>query len=175
MNHASLSPETRREGGKARRSSAFLSQPVLSEKPADVAPTFLSRLSLPRRRRPYVQRPIWPPAKAVIFKVWPIIGIAAADRSVTPRLLSADRRCHLMSFSACSVKVRGAELLRRIPHCPGCARLPVFAKRQAAALILASLIRWPRLWKEKTEVESKSAHCQRPGLILPRFRVNNSR
>jgi len=174
MNHASLSPETRREGGKARRSSAFLSQPVFSEKPVDVAPTFLSRLSLSRRRRPYVQRPIWPPAKAVIFPVWPIIGIAAADRSVTPRLLSADRRCHLVSFSSRSVKVRGAELLRRIPHRPVRARLSVFTKRQATALILAAFVCRSRCREEKAKVEGH-AHCPRPGLTLPRFRVNNSR
>src|SRR5215813_161084 len=174
MNHASLSPETRREGGKARRSSAFLSQPVFSEKPVDVAPTFLSRLSLSRRRRPYVQRPIWPPAKAVIFPVWPIIVIAAADRSVTPRLLSADRRCHLVLFPARRVKMYGAELLRSVPHRPGAARRAIFASRQTTALILAAFICRPRCREEKAKVEGH-AHCPRPGLILPRFRVNNSR
>src|SRR5262245_41063927 len=59
-----------------------------------------------------------------------------------------------------------AELLRSVPHRPGAARRSVFTCRQAAALILAALVRRPRFWKEKTEVESKFAHYQRPCLIL---------
>jgi len=84
-------------------------------------------------------------------------------------LLLAGRRRHLAPFPAPRVKMYGAKLLRSVPHRPGAARRAVFANRKAAALILAALIRRPRVWKEKTEVESEAAHCQRPCLIVARL------
>src|SRR5262245_55138377 len=81
-----LPPETLKEGGTARRSSAFLSQPVLSENPVGVAPALLSWMSLSRQRRPYPQRFIRSPAKPVVFSVWPVVGVTMANGRMTPRL-----------------------------------------------------------------------------------------
>lgn len=133
-------------------------------------PALLSRLSLARRHRPDLQPSMWSMAKSIVFAVWSIISVATADGVVTPRLLFADRPLHLVLLSARRVKMYGAELLRSIPHRPGAARRAVFARRLAAALILAALVRRPRLWKKKTEIKSKSVHCQRPCLIWPRWR-----
>jgi hypothetical protein len=163
---ARLSHETRKEGGKARRSGVLLSQPVLSENSVYFAPALLSRLSLSCRRRPYLQRPGWTATKTVVFAVRPVIGVATAIRSVPPRLLLADRRRHLAPFPALRVKMYGAELLRSVPDSPGAARRAVFAHRLTPALVFAALVRRSPFWKEKTEVESKFAHYQRPCLIL---------
>jgi len=76
-------------------------------------------------------------------------------------LLLADRRRHLALFPARWVEMNRAELLRSIPDRPSGARLAISAGRQTSTLILAAFVRRSAL-KEKTEVESKPVHCQRP-------------
>src|SRR5262245_55449230 len=55
-------------------------KPIPSEQGPDFAAALLTRLSLSRQRRPDAQRLTWPPTKAVVFAMWPVVGRTITDR-----------------------------------------------------------------------------------------------
>src|SRR5262249_11749194 len=107
-------------------------------------------------------RDVRPAAQRIAAAMWPVISRAVANRRMTALLLSTDLRCHLVALASRPVMMSRAELSRSVPQRPGPAGRAVFTDRQTAPLIFAAFVWWS-LFEKKTEVKSKSTHCQRPG------------